>query len=133
MADDTTIIWTSVPLGSRLQLRCDGDKDDFDVSALVTLNGQPRPNLEKDDISPGPATIAIDATKQRWEVLPSLIVMTALATPLTLQAQIVNPFGTVINVPDGNGNQIPAKAQWQSPTTEGALLEIAIHIRSVKS
>lgn len=127
------VIWTSVPVGSKFLLESDGDCGTYDVSALVSMNGSPFPNLEHADICRGTAAIDIDGKSQRWTIEITLIVMNKLSKGVNLEARIEDAAGNVIQVPDGTGGTEPALCQWQSGTSAGSSLEIVINVRSVKS
>lgn len=125
------VIWTSVPVGSIFKLQATGDCGSCDVSALVSMNGAPRANLENNDICPGPATIAVDGPRQRWTIKPTLIAMNRLPQPVGLRASIEDAAGNVVDVPNGTGGTEPAMCEWQSGTTPGSTLDITINVRSV--
>jgi hypothetical protein len=130
MPDDSVVMWTEIPVGSRFKLQCDGRKSDYDFSALVGLNDQPQPNIEIGDVDPGPAVIPIDENDQRWDIAPTLIVMRKLTKAITLKASVVDKHGNVVQVPSGTGKKIPAQAEWKSGTTAGSTLEVSILLNS---
>lgn len=129
MADDPFVFWTGVPAGSTFKLQCDGKKSDYDFVVLVSLNGSPKPNIEIDDVNPGPAKQPIQK-KQKWIISPTLIVMKKLTKAITLTASVVDKNKQPVQVPDGNGGQIPAEAQWKSGKAAGSTLEVTILIKS---
>lgn len=129
MADDPFVFWTGVPAGSTFKLRCDGKKGTYDFVALVSENGTPEPSIEIDDVNPGPAKQVMDKN-QKWIISPTLIVMNKLTKAVTLTASIVGKNDQPVQVPDGNGNQIPAEAEWQSGKAAGSTLEVSILIKS---
>jgi hypothetical protein len=128
----TTVIWRNLPVGSVLRLQANGSVEDYELPVKIKLNGAAHGGFEVDDLNPGPATIDIDATLQRWNIAPTIIVMTELQDPITLTASVVNG-SQVVDVPDGTGGTIPAQAQWQSSRSAGSLFEVAIFARSVTS
>jgi hypothetical protein len=128
----TAVIWTSVPVGSIFKLQCIGDGNTFDVSALVSMNDDPQPSLEHDDIVPGPASIEITGKKQRWDIAATLIVVSTLTKGILMKAWLEDAGGTIVQVPDGNGGMKPAQCEWTSGKTAGSTLEVTITIRSVK-
>lgn len=130
---DPLVTWTEIPVGSKFKLTCDGKKDDYDFVALVTLNGDPRPNIEIDEVNPGPAVLAIDKKSQQWDIAPTLIVAKKLTKAITMKARVEDKDGKVVQVPDGNGQQIPAQAEWKSGKTAGSTLEVAIFLNSEES
>lgn len=125
------VIWTSVPVGSVFKLQANGNCNSYDVSAIVSMNGEARPNLEHDQICPGPATIHIDGTRQRWSIRPALITMNPLTNPIVLRASLEDAAGNVVQVPNGMGGTEPAMCEWPSGTTPGSTLELTINVRSV--
>ena len=131
MATGPTVIWSSVPVGSKIKLQVAGDKRTYDFVAIVTLNGSAHPSLEIGDVDPGPAIVAVDAVKQRWAFAPTLIVTSDIDTPIVFKAWLEDGGGGVVQVPDGAGGTTPAQAQWSSGTTGGSTLEVKIFVRAV--
>jgi hypothetical protein len=128
----TAVVWTSVPVGSIFKLQCIGDGNTFDVSAFVSMNDDPQPSLEHDDIVPGPASVEITGKKQRWDIAPTLIVVSPLTKGIVMKAWLEDAAGNIVQVPDGNGGQEPAQCEWTTAKTAGTTLEILITIRSVR-
>ena len=115
MADDPFVMWTNVPAGSTFKLKCDGSKTTYDFVALVSKNGLPEPNIEIDEVNPGPAKRDI-AKKDKWIISPTVIVTKKLTKAITLSAS-VEKDGKVVLVPDGSGGKMPAQEDWQSGKT----------------
>src|SRR5690348_3149109 len=114
----TTVIWRNLPVGTILQLQANGSVTDYELPVKVKVNGVAQAGFEVDDLNPGPATINVDAAQQRWNIAPTIIVMTDLQNPITLTASaLLN--GAVVDVPDGTGGTIPAQAHWDSSKTAG--------------
>ena len=129
MADDPFVLWTGVPAGSTFKLQCDGKKSDYDFVALVSENGAPEPNIEIDDVNPGPARQPLQKN-EKWVISPTLIVTKKLTKAVTLAASIVDGNDQPVQVPDGSGGQIPAEMQWKSGKAAGSTLEVSILIKT---
>jgi len=132
MSDQAIVSWSGVPARSTFKLQCDGSRMTYDCSALVTVNDEPRPNIEHEEVNPGPARRQIEAA-ERWEVAPTLIVMNNLNNAITVKAWVEDRNGNVVQVPDGSGNTVPAQASWTSGRSAGSTLEVAIFIDSEAS
>lgn len=128
----TTVMWRDVPAGSVLRLQSDGSLDDYELPVSMTLNKAPQPGLEGEDLNPGPAEIPLGGPNQRWNLSPTIIVMTSLKDPITLTASVLKD-GQVVKVPAANGKTKPAEATWRSAKNSGSMLDIRLFVRTVTS
>ena len=127
---DAFVMWSDVPLNSTFVLECDGSCSAMDNVALVTVNDDPRPNIECVDFCTGPHRL--DLTELgNWDIAPTLINMRALTRAATLQARVVDTAGEVVQVPSGTGPMMPAEAEWRSGRSSGSTLNVGIIITVV--
>lgn len=127
----TTVIWRNIPAGSTIRLQADGSPDDYELPVLIKLNRRLQAGLEVENLNPGPAEIEITAAGQKWDLAPTIIVVNALETPITLKASVVGSDGEPVSTSDGAGGTVPAEAQWESPVESGSMLDnVAILVRS---
>jgi hypothetical protein len=107
MACSPLIIWRPIPAGSRFTPKTGGDDSAYDVVVFVTKNGQALPPLRHAEIAAGTAEVPIAAADQlAFDVV--LTLMNKPAKNITLDLQVVDANGAVVNVADGTGGQRPA-------------------------
>lgn len=124
------VMWSDVPVGSTFNLTCDGDSKVLDGVAMVTVDGAEKPSFEVGTFCPGPVKIAVTANGEALDVTVTIIAMKKLSTAFNLTAS-VEKSGTVVQVPDGKGNMIPAKKTWTSGKAAGSTIDVAILVTAV--
>lgn len=110
----TRVIWDPAPSDCIFKIKAAGDEHLFNVFASVSMNGQTRDQLRHDDIvRNGPAEVRVTAAGQRWVIKPTLFLSADPDDPITMEAWLENPDGTIVEIPIGGGKTQKAQCQWE--------------------
>jgi len=114
------IIWRPVPDKSLFKASVSGDESVFEVQMDVECASQPSTTLPKEELTPGPATIPINAGDHcTFDLLLNITGTPPDDKPVIVSLRIVDENDVVVMVSDGAGGTRPAQCASQFTTATG--------------